>query len=429
MTDIKIVEPVRFDRDNPVDSFRDIATRMRACRKAVQSDIAGAREEIRLREFTLPEVAYFCDIKEANLRKFVNQKNDLPVGRKSGRQWYFQFEQIAGVRQWLHDREPTDLSTKPGRRQDEQTAVIAFENLKGGSNKTTQAVLFATWSVLRGYKVLLIDADPQASATALFHLQPEIDYDPEDETLYGFIRDYQPGQTQDNVERFEELITPVKHWPGLDIVPSSSFLFTANDELNNMNKPGLAYVDPLASVIQDAAADYDIVIIDCAPAADRLTTMALYASNGIVVPFPPGWMDSDSTVKFMEQMANSIEEAEGHFSTSPDIAFMKLLLTRVRPLPDHDSITRTLRNNIGDLLRHYSHHTAALDTSAEFSGEKNIEESMGSVRTFFEIERTKSSKSKSLNAAVEWIYNINEEIEEQIWKKVWQRPVSRMGGR
>ncbi len=60
-------------------------------------------------------------------------------------------------------------------------------NFKGGSGKTTTAAHLAQYLALRGYRVLAIDLDPQASLSALFGHQPEFDVG-ENETLYGAIR-------------------------------------------------------------------------------------------------------------------------------------------------------------------------------------------------------------------------------------------------
>ena len=59
-------------------------------------------------------------------------------------------------------------------------------NFKGGSGKTTTAAHMAQYLALRGYRVLAIDLDPQASLSTLFGVQPEtLDAG---ESLYGAIR-------------------------------------------------------------------------------------------------------------------------------------------------------------------------------------------------------------------------------------------------
>jgi len=65
--------------------------------------------------------------------------------------------------------------------------VIAVTNFKGGSGKTTTTAHLAQYLALQGYRVLAIDLDPQASLSALFGYQPELDLSGND-TLYGAVR-------------------------------------------------------------------------------------------------------------------------------------------------------------------------------------------------------------------------------------------------
>ena len=70
-------------------------------------------------------------------------------------------------------RKPGDYL--PGRRDQDHLQVIGVMNFKGGSGKTTTSAHLAQRLALRGYRVLAIDLDPQASLTALHGIQPELD--------------------------------------------------------------------------------------------------------------------------------------------------------------------------------------------------------------------------------------------------------------
>ena len=91
--------------------------------------------------------------------------------------------------------------------------VIAVTNFKGGSGKTTTAAHLAQYFALRGYRVLAVDLDPQASLSALFGFQPEFDVG-DNETLYGAIR-YDESQ-----RALAEILRPT-YFAGLDIVPGN----------------------------------------------------------------------------------------------------------------------------------------------------------------------------------------------------------------
>ncbi|WP_163068131.1 AAA family ATPase, partial [Acinetobacter baumannii] len=76
---------------------------------------------------------------------------------------------------------------QPHRRKGEHLQVLAIANFKGGSAKTTTSVHLSQYLALRGYRVLAIDLDPQASLSAMFGAQPELDV-AENETIYAALR-------------------------------------------------------------------------------------------------------------------------------------------------------------------------------------------------------------------------------------------------
>ena len=85
-------------------------------------------------------------------------------------------------------------------------------NFKGGSGKTTTAAHLAQWLALHGYRTLALDLDPQASLSALFGHQPELDVGP-NESLYGAIR-------YDDPRPIAEIIRGT-YIPDLHIVPGN----------------------------------------------------------------------------------------------------------------------------------------------------------------------------------------------------------------
>ena len=81
----------------------------------------------------------------------------------------------------LNDMRGT-FGTRPWREPEDPCSIIAVQNFKGGVGKSTVSVHLAQYLAIRGYRVLLIDCDSQASATTLFGYVPDLDLD-EDETL------------------------------------------------------------------------------------------------------------------------------------------------------------------------------------------------------------------------------------------------------
>ena len=80
------------------------------------------------------------------------------------------------------------FGTRPWRSPDDVPAVISVSNFKGGVGKSTLALHLSQHFAIRGYRVLLVDCDSQASTTMMFGYRPDIDLT-EDDTLYGHFHD------------------------------------------------------------------------------------------------------------------------------------------------------------------------------------------------------------------------------------------------
>lgn len=152
--------------------------------------------------------------------------------------------------------------------------TIAISNYKGGVGKTTTAVNLATIYASQGKRVLLIDLDPQASATDFFGL-----YDraaAEQRTSIELLYGNRP---------VSEVAYPTGA-PGLSVVPSTIELVDQNELLLREQR--------LKFALDDAADDYDVCIIDCSPVMKRLAFNAyLAAAEGGLVIIP---VKLDSTV-------------------------------------------------------------------------------------------------------------------------------------
>ncbi len=144
--------------------------------------------------------------------------------------------------------------------------VIAIASQKGGCGKTTTVVNLGAYLSLKGKKVLLIDLDPQASATA--HLGVN-------------IKDMQNTMTQvmTSSKRLDEITMPTCII-GLDIAPTNNSLRKAKTALE---------ADPLngnfrlSDKIKELEG-YDYVLIDSPPSLGILCLNALIASDMVIVP-------------------------------------------------------------------------------------------------------------------------------------------------
>jgi len=166
------------------------------------------------------------------------------------------------------------------------TRIVAIANQKGGTGKTTTAVNVAA-GLARGLgdggRVLLVDIDPQANATAVFlGIPAAIGPRSSAPTIYEVMM----GRA--GAEQTIRLITLEPHGatPGgrLDVLPSHLDLAAAEVELVNAFERERKLREALVSV-RDR---YGFVLIDCPPSLGLLTVNALMAASEVLVPIDPG---------------------------------------------------------------------------------------------------------------------------------------------
>ena len=137
--------------------------------------------------------------------------------------------------------------------------VISVANQKGGVGKTTTTINLAASIADRGYRVLIVDIDPQGNATSGLGIEKsEIDQD-----IYNVLIDEVP---------LKETIhhTSTKK---LDIVPATINLSGAETELISM----MARETRLKSAIDTVNDDYDFIFVDCPPSLGQLSINAFTA--------------------------------------------------------------------------------------------------------------------------------------------------------
>lgn len=171
-------------------------------------------------------------------------------------------------------------------------SVVSFINQKGGVAKTTTAINVASQWAKEGKKVLLIDLDPQSSATkALFGNE---DFE---DTIYDVLT----GEV--------EAADAVVHSPnyGIDVIPSEIML--SGIEIILASKFGRESI--LKRALGEIKEEYDIIVIDCSPSLGLLTVNALIASKDIVIPICPEYFSLMGIDLILETLKN-IQTGLGH---------------------------------------------------------------------------------------------------------------------
>ena len=166
--------------------------------------------------------------------------------------------------------------------------VISISNIKGGVAKTTTAANLSAGLNKRGYKVLMIDSDPQTNLTMCFMEEPE-DGTPSLYTVYK------------GTSKIEKTIVNIK--PGLDILPGDFELCSA--DLDFFREVGALKM--LKKVLKKLKTNYDFVIVDTPPNLGFLSLNAFMVSDAILTPMETGSFSLKAT-RLLKKVLVQIEE-------------------------------------------------------------------------------------------------------------------------
>ncbi|MDT0554457.1 ParA family protein [Patiriisocius hiemis] len=184
--------------------------------------------------------------------------------------------------------------------------IIAIANQKGGVGKTTTSVNLAASLGVLEKKVLLIDADPQANATSGLG----IDVENVEAGTYQLL--------EHTIAAKDAIIS--SNSPNLDLIPAHIDLVAIEIEL--VDKDKREYM--LKKAIQDLKADYDFILIDCAPSLGLLTLNALTAADSVIIPIQCEYFALEglgkllNTVKSVQKIHNKNLDIEGLLLTMYD---------------------------------------------------------------------------------------------------------------
>jgi len=202
--------------------------------------------------------------------------------------------------------------------------IYAFANQKGGVGKTTTAVNLAAYLANWGLRVLLVDIDPQANATASLGLDQR--------ALQTSIYDVLIQDTP-----VERVIIPTKY-SRLDMLPSTAGLAGATVELVDM----LAREQRLKRALKDVEGRYDYILIDCPPSLGILTINALTAAkNGVIIPVQCEYL----ALEGLSQLVRTIDLVRR--ALSPDLNVRGLILTMFDPR------TKLAKQVVHEVQRHF----------------------------------------------------------------------------
>lgn len=362
----------------------------------------------RLRAFSSGEAAKLIGVSNGYLRQLsLAGEGPTPQVGAGGRRTYT-LAQINELRAFLDSRSGSRQKGYVPHRDpaSEHCQVIALTNFKGGSGKTTTTTHLAQHLALQGYRVLAVDLDPQASMSALFGYQPELDLVGND-TIYGAIR-------YDEQRRpLSDIIRPT-YFDGLDLVPGNlelqEFEHTTPRMLatRQQGDGSVLFFARVQQAIASVSDKYDVVVVDCPPQLGFLTLGALCAATSVIVTIHPQMLDVASMSQFLFMTADLlavVREAGGTL----DFDFLRYLVTRYEPADGPQTqIAGFLRAQFGERVL-----TNAMVKSTAIS------DAGLSKQTLYEVGRENFSRN-TYDRAMESLLAVNGEI-EQLIRDSWDR--------
>lgn len=207
-----------------------------------------------------------------------------------------------------------------------------MSSLKGGVGKTTVALGLASASFSRGLRTLVVDLDPQSDVSTGMDVNPEghlnisdVLENPKPRVVRAAIA--ASGWSQ-------------HHGGSIDLLIGSPSAINFDGP-----HPSIREIWKLEEALASVEADYDLVIIDCAPSLNALTRTAWAASDRVLVVTEPGLF----AVSAADRALRAIEEVRR--GVSPRLQPLGILINRTRPQSmEHQFRIRELKELFGALV-------------------------------------------------------------------------------
>ncbi len=208
--------------------------------------------------------------------------------------------------------------------------IIAVSNQKGGVGKTTTTINLGAALAELGFKVLLVDLDPQGNASTGLGIEGES----RQHTTYDLLLDEAPLTSVVLTSGIERLL----------IAPATTDLSSADIELVSNEKRSFLLHDALRQPQIDAF-ELDYILIDCPPSLNLLTVNAMVAADSVLVPLQSEFF----ALEGLSQLMLSVREVRE--TANPNIRIEGIVLTMYDKRNNLSRLVeKDARDNLGDLV-------------------------------------------------------------------------------
>lgn len=213
-----------------------------------------------------------------------------------------------------------------------QCKVIAVENQKGGTGKSTTVLNLGIGLVRYGKKVMLIDADPQGSLSISLGIARPDDLDVTLATVMTNIM---------NDMEFNDSFGIIHCDEGVDLMPCNIEL--SGVESNMFSAMSREFI--LKSYVDQQRKNYDYILIDCTPSLGILPINAFVAADSIIVPSQPRILST----KGLDLLLRSYHKVQR--GINPKLKIDGILFTMVDFRTNNDkSIVQSMRDTVGQRI-------------------------------------------------------------------------------
>jgi chromosome partitioning protein len=336
-----------------------------------------------LRRFAMREAADLLRINQNTFRHHVSNLEGFPEGLlEGGNRRSFSAEDMVEAQRVLLETGRIKPDEHPHRRAGEPCQVVTIFNLKGGSAKTSTVAHVGQLLGLRGYRVLLIDLDSQASLTNLF-------------------RSEGPLPASDIIRK--------TNFPTVDLIPASMDIMEYEFEVALSFRHGATtFHSRIREALEPVLNRYDVVIFDTPPQLNFSVISALFASTGVLIPLNASMLDVMSLASFLGMASNLMGVVEAH-APEHGLNFVRVLITRYENTDGPQvQISSLLRTVLGDAV-----------LPAEFLKSTAVGDAANTQQSIFEVE-PRDVNRRTYERAIESVSRVTDEVEREILK-AWGR--------
>lgn len=254
--------------------------------------------------------------------------------------------------------------------------VITITAPKGGTGKTTTTLNLGAALAELGYRVLLVDCDPQGNLTLSAGIEASQLKHSLDSAIKHYMATYTPQIEPTIIE------APV----GLDVVPSNIRLAGTADEML-INSQGVWVLQKLLRSVRQT---YDFILIDTLPSLGVLVKNSLVAAQELIIPHETEPLSTEAVAMMLKQV-DIIRRSE----LNSDLKIAGILLTKVTKSKVHREVIDFTRDEFGKHVRVFN---TVIERSIQFA------EAQGLHKTILSYKPKDKGAQAYRNLAQELLY-------------------------